>query len=149
LPAVPLASVHGSHDTPHSYGPRAILVDAGKRSRHITDDAGCLRHYALAQGSIRCSIRAAPALDRRCTRDASARRSATDRPVSRRAPMPTPTVRAHRHRVRPGLDHPGCVTPQFDLIIANILAGPLRMLAGEVSPPRQIRLSSASPSEAA
>jgi ribosomal protein L11 methyltransferase len=139
--------VHGSHDRgriPH--GPRAILVDAGEAfgTAHHATTLGCLlaidklartgryrRVLDLGCGSGVLAIAAARAMH-------EAEVIATDSD-----PLAVEVARANAdangaRRIATacalGLDHPWLrqATP-FDLIIANILAGPLRMLAGEVS----------------
>lgn len=139
--------VHGSHDRDRiPYGPGAILIDAGEAfgTAHHATTLGCLmaidkltrrRRYDrvldLGCGSGVLAIAAARALP-------SARVFASDSD-------PIAVTVAHDNAVANGarriafacalgLDHPMLRrAAPFDLIIANILAGPLRHLAGDVA----------------
>jgi ribosomal protein L11 methyltransferase len=139
--------VHGSHDRGRvPYGPRAILVDAGEAfgTAHHGTTLGCLlaidklaregtmrRVLDLGCGSGVLAIAAARAMR-------SAQVIATDSD-----PIAVEVARANADangagRIATacalGFDHPWLRhAAPFDLIIANILAGPLRMLAGDVA----------------
>jgi ribosomal protein L11 methyltransferase len=139
--------VHGSHDRGRiPYGPRAILVDAGEAfgTAHHGTTLGCLlaidklaragrflRVLDLGCGSGVLAIAAARAMH-------GAQVIATDSD-----PIAVEVARANADangagRIATacalGLDHPWLRhAAPFDLIIANILAGPLRMLAGDVA----------------
>ncbi len=140
--------VHGSHDRGRiPYGPRAILVDAGEAfgTAHHATTLGCLLAIDKLARAGHHAPRARPRLrlgragHRRGPRHARRRRSSPPIPIpspSRwRAPTPTPTAPAASPPPAPlGLDHPWLRhAAPFDLIIANILAGPLRVLAGDVA----------------
>ncbi len=112
---------------------------------HHGTTLGCLlaidklaRAGSYAPGA-RSRLRLGRAGDRRSTRHARGaghRHRFRSRSPSRwRAPTPTPTARGRiATACALGLDHPWLRhAAPFDLIIANILAGPLRMLAGDVS----------------
>ena len=139
--------VHGSHDRGRiPYGPRAILVDAGEAfgTAHHGTTLGCLlaidrlerqgtvrRVLDLGCGSGVLAIAAARAMR-------AAQVIATDSD-----PIAVAVARANADangagRIATacalGLDHPWLRhAAPFDLIIANILAGPLRRLAGDVA----------------
>ena len=139
--------VHGSHDRERiPYGPRAILVDAGEAfgTAHHGTTLGCLlaidklahegtmrRVLDLGCGSGVLAIAASRAMR-------SAQVIATDSD-----PVAVEVARANADangagRIATacalGLDHPWLRhAAPFDLIIANILAGPLRRLAGDVA----------------
>jgi len=139
--------VHGSHDRGRiPYGPRAILVDAGEAfgTAHHGTTLGCLlaidklaraghirRVLDLGCGSGVLAIAAARAMR-------AAQVIATDSD-----PIAVEVARANADangagRIATacalGLDHPWLRhAAPFDLIIANILAGPLRALAGDVA----------------
>ena len=139
--------VHGSHDRGRiPYGPRAILVEAGEAfgTAHHGTTLGCLlaidklarggsmrRVLDLGCGSGVLAIAASRAMR-------SAQVIATDSD-----PIAVEVARANADangagRIATacalGLDHPWLRhAAPFDLIIANILAGPLRMLAGDVA----------------
>jgi len=139
--------VHGSHDRGRvPYGPRSIEVEAGEAfgTAHHATTLGCLqaidkltrrrnfkRVLDLGCGSGILAIAAARALPR-------AQVIATDND-----PIAVEVARANADangamRVATacadGLEHPWIRhAGPFDLIIANILAGPLCMLAGDVA----------------
>jgi len=139
--------VHGSHDRARiPYGPRAILVDAGEAfgTAHHATTLGCLlaidrlartgsyrRVLDLGCGSGVLAIAAARAM-----RDAQVIASDSD-PLAvevARANADANGARRIATACAVGLEHPWLRhAAPFDLIIANILAGPLRMLAGNVS----------------
>ena len=140
--------VHGSHDRgriPH--GPNTIMIDAGEAfgTAHHATTQGCLmaidrltrlRHFArvldLGCGSGVLAIAAARALPR-------AEILATD---SDPEAVPVAAANAKRNGVgqrlaftcAKGLAHPWLRhAAPFDLVIANILAGPLRALAPDLA----------------
>jgi ribosomal protein L11 methyltransferase len=139
--------VHGSHDRGRiPYGPRAIVVDAGEAfgTAHHATTLGCLlaidklaragryrRVLDLGCGSGVLAIAAA-----RCLHDAQVIATDSD-PVAvevARANADANGARRIATACALGLDHPWLRhAAPFDLIIANILAGPLRALAGDVS----------------
>lgn len=139
--------VHGSHDRARiPYGPRAILVDAGEAfgTAHHATTLGCLlaidklartgsyrRVLDLGCGSGVLAIAAARAM-----RGAQVIASDSD-PLAvevARANADANGARRIATACAVGLEHPWLRhAAPFDLIIANILAGPLRMLAGDVS----------------
>jgi ribosomal protein L11 methyltransferase len=139
--------VHGSHDrTRIPHGPRAILIDAGEAfgTAHHATTLGCLmaidrltqrgrfrRVLDLGCGSGVLAIAAARALPR-------AQVIATDSdPIAvevARANADANGVRRIATACALGFDHPRLRQgAPFDLLIANILAGPLRKLAGNTS----------------
>ncbi|MFA5899815.1 MAG: 50S ribosomal protein L11 methyltransferase [Hyphomicrobium sp.] len=139
--------VHGSHDRDRiPYGPRSILIDAGEAfgTAHHQTTLGCLvaidrltrrRRFArvldLGCGSGVLAIASARALP-------SARLFASDNdPIAvdvARANAAANSARCIRFACAQGLDHPLLrAAAPFDLIIANILAGPLRIMAGDVT----------------
>ncbi|MDH4982531.1 50S ribosomal protein L11 methyltransferase [Hyphomicrobium sp. D-2] len=138
--------VHGSHDRdriPH--GPRSILIDAGEAfgTAHHETTLGCLiaidrltrsynftRILDLGCGSGVLAIAAARALP-------SARVYASDNdPIAVDVARTNAEANGVRHitfACTAGLAHPTLrAAAPFDLIIANILAGPLRGLAGGI-----------------
>ena len=139
--------VHGSHDRARiPYGPRAILVDAGEAfgTAHHATTLGCLlaidklartgsyrRVLDLGCGSGVLAIAAARAM-----RGAEVIASDSD-PLAvevARANADANGARRIATACAVGLEHPWIRdAAPFDLIIANILAGPLRTLAGDVS----------------
>ncbi len=139
--------VHGSHDRGRiPYGPRAIVVDAGEAfgTAHHATTLGCLlaidklaragrfrRVLDLGCGSGVLAIAAA-----RCMRGAQVIATDSD-PIAvevARANADANGARRIATACALGLDHPWLRhAAPFDLIIANILAGPLRTLAGSVS----------------
>lgn len=141
-------TVHGSHDRGRvPYGPNAILVDAGEAfgTAHHATTLGCLmaidrlartrgpfrRVLDLGCGSGVLAIAAARALPR-------AQVIATDNdPIAvevARANADANGVKRIVTACALGLDHPWLRhAAPFDLIIANILAGPLRAMAGDVA----------------
>lgn len=139
--------VHGSHDRARiPFGPRAILIDAGEAfgTAHHATTLGCLlaidrlarsgrfrRVLDLGCGSGVLAIAAARALP-------AAQVIATDSdPVAvavARANAEANGCRRIAFACADGLAHPWLRhAAPFDLIIANILAGPLRALAGCVA----------------
>ena len=139
--------VHGSHDRGRiPYGPRAILVDTGEAfgTAHHGTTLGCLlaidklaragrfrRVLDLGCGSGVLAIAAARAMH-------GAQVIATDSdPIAvevARANADANGARRIATVCALGLEHPWLRhAAPFDLIIANILAGPLRALAGDVS----------------
>jgi ribosomal protein L11 methyltransferase len=139
--------VHGSHDRGRiPYGPRAIVVDAGEAfgTAHHGTTLGCLlaidklartgrfrRVLDLGCGSGVLAIAAARSIH-------GAQVIATDSdPIAvevARANADANGARRIATACALGLDHPRLrLAAPFDLIIANILAGPLRALAGDVS----------------
>ena len=140
--------VHGSHDRGRiPYGPRAIVVDAGEAfgTAHHATTLGCLLAIDKLARAAAISPRARPrlrlgraghrggALHARRAGHRHRFRSAS--PWRSHAPTPTPTApAASPPPARSASTIRGCGMPRpFDLIIANILAGPLRTLAGDVS----------------
>lgn len=138
--------VHGSHDRdriPH--GPRSILIDAGEAfgTAHHETTLGCLiaidrlarsynftRILDLGCGSGVLAIAAARALPH-------ARVYASDNdPIAVDVARTNAEANGVRHitfACTAGLAHPTLrAAAPFDLIIANILAGPLRGLAGDI-----------------
>ncbi|KWT64278.1 Ribosomal protein L11 methyltransferase [Hyphomicrobium sulfonivorans] len=138
--------VHGSHDRdriPH--GPRSILIDAGEAfgTAHHETTLGCLiaidrltrsynftRILDLGCGSGVLAIAAARALP-------AARVYASDNdPIAVDVARTNAEANGVRHitfACTAGLAHPTLrAAAPFDLIIANILAGPLRGLAGGI-----------------
>jgi ribosomal protein L11 methyltransferase len=141
-------TVHGSHDAHRvGQGPGAILIDAGEAfgTAHHATTYGCLlaidrltrrRNYTnvldLGCGSGVLSIAVARALP-------DARIMASDLDEQSVA-VAASNIAANRAASRisaivaSGLDHPRLRTPQsYDLLIANILAAPLIMLAGDIA----------------
>lgn len=139
--------VHGSHDRERiPYGPRAILIDAGEAfgTAHHATTLGCLmaidrltrrgnfsRVLDLGCGSGVLAIAAARALP-------AAEVFASDNdPIAvevAHGNAVTNGARRIRFACALGLDHPVLRrAAPFDLIIANILAGPLRALSGDVA----------------
>jgi ribosomal protein L11 methyltransferase len=139
--------VHGSHDRGRiPYGPRAILVDAGEAfgTAHHGTTLGCLLAIdSLArQGTVRrvldlgCGSGVLAIAASRAMRSAQVIATDSD-------PIAVAVARANADangagRIATacalGLDHPWLRhAAPFDLIIANILAGPLRRLAGDVA----------------
>jgi len=139
--------VHGSHDRERiPYGPRSILVDAGEAfgTAHHGTTLGCLlaidhltrrdrfkRVLDLGCGSGVLAIAAARALP-------SARVSASDNdPIAvdvARANAAANGAKRITFACAMGLDHQTLRhAAPYDLIIANILAGPLRALSGSLA----------------
>lgn len=141
-------TVHGSHDTRRvGQGPNAILIDAGEAfgTAHHATTYGCLlaidrltrrRHYArvldLGCGSGVLSVAVARALP-------AARILASDLDAQS-VSVAAANIAANRARSRvvaiaaSGLDHPRLRAPHsFDLLIANILAGPLITLSAAIA----------------
>jgi ribosomal protein L11 methyltransferase len=139
--------VHGSHDRGRiPYGPRAILVDAGEAfgTAHHGTTLGCLLAIdkLAREGSVRrvldlgCGSGVLAIAASRAMRSAQVIATDSD-------PIAVVVARANADangagRIATacalGLDHPWLRhAAPFDLIIANILAGPLRMLAGDVA----------------
>ncbi len=139
--------VHGTHDRGRiPYGPRAILIDAGEAfgTAHHGTTLGCLlaidqlaraggigRVLDLGCGSGVLAIAAARAMPR-------AQVMATDNdPIAVEVARANADANSASRIVTAcamGLQHPWLrQAAPFDLIIANILAGPLRMLAGSVA----------------
>lgn len=139
--------VHGTHDRGRiPYGPRAILIDAGEAfgTAHHGTTLGCLlavdqlarnrgigRVLDLGCGSGVLAIAAARAMPR-------AQLMASDNdPIAVEVARANADANGARRVVTVcalGLEHPWLRhAAPFDLIIANILAGPLRMLAGDVA----------------
>lgn len=141
-------TVHGSHDAYRvGRGPGAILIDAGEAfgTAHHATTYGCLlaidrltrrRNYSdvldLGCGSGVLSIAVARALP-------GARIMASDLDVQSVA-VAAANIATNRAGARisaivaSGLNHPRLRTPQsYDLLIANILAAPLIMLAGDIA----------------
>lgn len=139
--------VHGSHDRERiPYGPRSILIDAGEAfgTAHHETTLGCLisidrlarghnftRILDLGCGSGVLAIAAARALP-------AARVYASDNdPIAVEVARTNAESNGVRHitfACTAGLAHPTLrAAAPFDLIIANILAGPLRSLAGDIS----------------
>ncbi|CAN1722708.1 Ribosomal protein L11 methyltransferase [Hyphomicrobium sp. 1Nfss2.1] len=139
--------VHGSHDRDRiPYGPRAILVDAGEAfgTAHHGTTLGCLlaidritrrgrfkRVLDLGCGSGVLAIAAARALP-------SARVFASDNdPIAvdvARANAAANGAKRITFACAMGLDHQTLRhAAPYDLIIANILAGPLRALSGSLA----------------
>lgn len=141
-------TIHGSHDKDRvPRGPNAILIDAGEAfgTAHHATTAGCLaaidrvtrvRAYRnvldLGCGSGVLAIAVARVAPR-----ALILASDLDRPsVAVAAENMRLNGVAHRIHVFPaaGLDHPFIRhAGRFDLLIANILAGPLIMLATQIA----------------
>jgi ribosomal protein L11 methyltransferase len=139
--------VHGTHDRGRiPYGPRAILIDAGEAfgTAHHGTTLGCLlaidrlartggigRVLDLGCGSGVLAIAAARAMPR-----AQVMASDND-PIAVDVARANADANGTRRVVTAcalGLEHPWLRhAAPFDLIIANILAGPLRMLAGDVA----------------
>ena len=139
--------VHGTHDRGRiPYGPRAILIDAGEAfgTAHHGTTLGCLlaidrlarnrgigRVLDLGCGSGVLAIAAARALPR-----AQVMASDND-PIAVGVARANADGNGARRIVTAcamGLDHPWMRQgAPYDLIIANILAGPLRALAGGVA----------------
>jgi ribosomal protein L11 methyltransferase len=139
--------VHGTHDRGRiPYGPRAILIDAGEAfgTAHHGTTLGCLlaidrlarnrgigRVLDLGCGSGVLAIAAARALPR-----AQVMASDND-PIAVEVARANADANGAGHIVTAcamGLDHPWLRQgAPYDLIIANILAGPLRALAGGVA----------------
>ncbi len=138
--------VHGSHDAKRiPRGPGAILIDAGEAfgTAHHATTLGCLlaidrltrrRRYArvldLGCGSGVLAIAAARALR-------GAQILATDSdPLAVEVAQANAAANGARHiafACACGLDHPWLRhAAPFDLVIANILAGPLRALAADI-----------------
>jgi ribosomal protein L11 methyltransferase len=139
--------VHGSHDKDRiARGPGAILIDAGEAfgTAHHATTLGCLiaidrltrrgrfKHVLdLGCGSGVLAIAAARALP-------TARVFASDNdPIAVEVAQGNAVANGARRITfvcALGLDHPMLrKAPPFDLIIANILAGPLRALSGDVA----------------
>jgi ribosomal protein L11 methyltransferase len=139
--------IHGSHDSERvGRGPGAILVDAGEAfgTAHHATTLGCLlaidrltrgrrfqRVLDLGCGSGVLAIAAARAL-----RGAQVFASDND-PIAVEVARGNAIANGERgiaFACALGLDHPVMRrAAPFDLIIANILAGPLRMLSGNVA----------------
>lgn len=138
--------VHGSHDAGRiPRGPGAILIDAGEAfgTAHHATTLGCLlaidhltrrrryRHVLdLGCGSGVLAIAAARALR-------GAQILATDSdPLAVEVALANAEANGTRHiafACASGLAHPWLRhAAPFDLVIANILAGPLRTLAGDI-----------------
>lgn len=141
-------TIHGSHDIKRvAQGLGAILIDAGEAfgTAHHATTYGCLlaidrltrqRRYKdvldLGCGSGVLSIAVARALP-------SARIKASDLDAQSVA-VAAANIAANRAKARimpivaAGIDHPRLRPPhRFDLLIANILAGPLIMLSGAIA----------------
>lgn len=139
--------VHGSHDRDRiPYGPRAILIDAGEAfgTAHHATTLGCL----IAIDRLTRRDRFARVLDLGCGSGVLAIAAARVLPqaqvfASDSDPIAVDVARgnAEANGARRitfacalGLDHPALRrAAPFDLVIANILAGPLRALAGDVA----------------
>lgn len=140
-------TVHGSHDRHRvPQGPGAILIDAGEAfgTAHHATTYGCLlaidrltrrRVYEdvldLGCGSGVLAIAALRALP-------GARITATDLDapsiaVARENARLNHCAQAIGFRVAAGLAHPHLRGKRFDLLIANILAGPLMRLARDIA----------------
>jgi ribosomal protein L11 methyltransferase len=139
--------VHGTHDRGRiPYGPRAILIDAGEAfgTAHHGTTLGCLlaidrlarnggigRVLDLGCGSGVLAIAAARAMPQ-----AQVMASDND-PIAVDVARANADANGARRIVTAcamGLDHPWLrQAAPFDLIIGNILAGPLRALAGDVA----------------
>jgi ribosomal protein L11 methyltransferase len=141
--------VHGSHDRHRiPYGPRSILIDAGEAfgTAHHGTTLGCLiaidRLAHTGLGSVR------RVLDLGCGSGVLAIAAARTWPradvlATDIDPIAIDVARANADAngarrietvVATGLDHPWLrQAAPFDVIIANILAGPLRLLAGDIA----------------
>jgi ribosomal protein L11 methyltransferase len=139
--------VHGSHDRERvARGPGAILVDAGEAfgTAHHATTLGCL----LAIDRLTRAHRFRSVLDLGCGSGVLAIAAARALPsaqvfASDNDPIAVDVARGNAiangergitFACALGLDHPVLRgAAPFDLIIANILAGPLRMLSGDVA----------------
>ena len=141
-------TVHGSHDSGRiARGPNAILIDAGEAfgTAHHATTYGCL----MALDDLTRRQRFGRVLDLGCGSGVLAIAVARANPQSKliATDMDYQSVIVARQNMRvngmaariPVIQAAGLATPKlrgipkFDLIIANILAGPLIGLAGEVS----------------
>ncbi len=139
--------IHGSHDRHRvPQRPNAILIDAGEAfgTAHHATTYGCLlaidrltrcRTYRdvldLGCGSGVLAIAA-----HRVMPDACVTATDLDAPsigVARENARLNRAALAIRFRVAAGLAHPDLRGQKFDLLIANILAGPLMRLAGDIT----------------
>lgn len=140
-------TVHGSHDKSRiPYGPGAILIDAGEAfgTAHHATTLGCLlaidrlgrpgrfgRVLDLGCGSGVLAIAASRALPKAIVFASDSDPIAVD---VARANAAANGARRITFACALGLDHPLLRrAAPFDLIIANILAGPLRVLSGDVT----------------
>lgn len=139
--------VHGSHDKDRiPYGPRAILVDAGEAfgTAHHGTTLGCL----LAIDRLTRRGRFKRVLDLGCGSGVLAIAAARALPAARvfasdNDPIAVDVARANAaangakritFACAMGLDHQTLRhAAPYDLIIANILAGPLRALSGSLA----------------
>jgi ribosomal protein L11 methyltransferase len=139
--------VHGSHDRDRiPYGPRSILVDAGEAfgTAHHATTLGCL--MAIDRLTRRGRFRRV--LDLGCGSGVLAIAASRVLPAaeiyaSDNDPIAVDVARANTvangagrilFACALGLDHPLLRrAAPFDLVIANILAGPLRLLSGDVA----------------
>ncbi|MEI9900105.1 MAG: 50S ribosomal protein L11 methyltransferase [Hyphomicrobium sp.] len=139
--------VHGSHDRDRiPYGPRSILVDAGEAfgTAHHATTLGCL--LAIDRLTRRRNFHRV--LDLGCGSGVLAIAASRVLPAasvfaSDNDPIAVEVARGNavgngakgiRFACALGLDHPllrGAAP--FDLVIANILAGPLRALSGDIA----------------
>ncbi|MEW5964485.1 MAG: 50S ribosomal protein L11 methyltransferase [Pseudomonadota bacterium] len=141
--------VHGSHDRGRiPLGPGAILIDAGAAfgTAHHATTAGCLlaidratrRRRFRSVLDLGCGTGVLAIAARRALAGSGTRIIATDiDPDAVR--VARENVRANREGLRidvllaDGLSHPRLRSAAgFDLVVANILAGPLAMLAKDV-----------------
>ncbi|KAB2941854.1 MAG: 50S ribosomal protein L11 methyltransferase [Hyphomicrobium sp.] len=139
--------VHGSHDRARiPFGPRSILIDAGEAfgTAHHATTLGCL----LAIDRLARSGRVRRVLDLGCGSGVLAIAAARALPGAQviatdSDPVAVKVAHANAeangcHSIAfacaDGLAHPWLRhAAPFDLIVANILAGPLRALAGDVA----------------
>lgn len=140
-------TIHGSHDVARvPQGPGAILVDAGEAfgTAHHATTYGCL----LAIDRLTRRRRFHSILDLGCGSGVlaiAARRSLPQASILA-TDIDAPSIHVARTNARlnrcaaslpmvvaAGLDHPRLRARRFDLLIANILAGPLVSLAGPIA----------------
>lgn len=140
-------TIHGSHDRHRvPQGPGAILIDAGEAfgTAHHATTYGCL----IAIDRLTRAHRFSSVLDLGCGSGVlaiavhralpHARITATDLDgpsidVARQNARRNRCANAIKFHVAAGFDHPALRNHRFDLLIANILAGPLIALARDVA----------------
>lgn len=140
-------TIHGSHDRHRvPQGPGAILIDAGEAfgTAHHATTYGCLlaidrltrRRVYRDVLDLGCGSGVLAIATHRALPHASITATDLDAPsiaVARENARLNHSAGAIAFRVAAGLAHPDLRGKRFDLLIANILAGPLMHLAREIA----------------